>query len=155
MFSGRSTELVGSLVVNAPVHVAFELFSPVGETRWVPNWEPELLFPSDASWQRGQIFRTRDGGRHAVWVVTSLERSAHEVEYHRVEADRHVARVTVRCSPRSDRETDVSVSYFFVGLSEAGNQDIASMTSEAHAERMRTWQAWLAAHLAKAGSERR
>jgi hypothetical protein len=146
------TELVGSLVVGAPVETAFALFSPVGEKSWVPGWDPELLFPSDSSWERGQIFRTRDGRREAVWIVTALDRAAHHVEYHRVETDRHVARVTVRCAPRSERDTDVSVTYLFVGLTEAGCDDIASMTAEAHAERMARWQRWIADHLTRPAS---
>jgi hypothetical protein len=75
------------------------------------------------------------------------------VEYHRVEAGLYIARVRVVCSVRSDRQTDVSVSYLFVGLSDAGNRDIALMTPEAHAERMLKWQGWIREHLERQGGQ--
>jgi hypothetical protein len=147
MFSARVIELTGGLVVAAPVTKAFELFSPLGEKGWVPSWNPELVFPDDGAWQRGQVFRTRDGAREAVWIVASLDAAAHAVEYHRVEAGYHVARVSVRCTVTSSLETRVEVTYRYVGLTAAGNDEIASMTSEAHAARMARWRGWIATAL--------
>lgn len=62
------------------------------------------------------------------WVVSALDRQ-HEVEYHRVEAGRYVARVSVRCRARGDRQTEVRVTYTFIALSESGNRDIAGPES--------------------------
>jgi hypothetical protein len=63
------------------------------------------------------------------WVVSALDRQQHEVEYHRVEAGRYVARVSVRCRARGDRQTEVRVTYTFIALSESGNRDIAGPES--------------------------
>jgi hypothetical protein len=142
-----SIELDGRLVVEAPVDAAFALFSPVGEKAWVPGWEPEILHPPGSTWEPGLVFRTRDGEREVVWLVSSLDRLKHEVEYHRVEAGQHVARVRVACAARSPRQTEVRVRYLFVGLSDAGNRQIALMTAEAHGERMREWQRLIREHL--------
>ena len=76
-------------------------------------------------------------------MVTALDRDRHEVEYHRVEAGRYVARVDVRCASRAPDQTDVRVTYTFVGLSEVGNQDIAAMSQQAYEEKMRRWQGWI------------
>ena len=153
MFLARSTELKGSLVVGAPVDAAFELFSPLGEKLWVPGWDPELIYPPGSSWEPGLIFRTREGQREAIWVVTTLDRSVYEVEYHRFEADRYLVRVRVACSARSAWETDVRVTYVFVGLSESGSREITLMTAEAHAERMSRWQDWISQHFGRQGLE--
>jgi hypothetical protein len=83
-----------------------------------------------------------------VWLVEALDLRSHEAEYHRIEIGRHVARVHVRCSPRVGGGTDVQVRYRFVGLSEAGNAEIAAMTPATHAARMRDWESRIARHLA-------
>ena len=148
MSAARSIELEGGFSVADAADSVFELFSPLGEKAWVPGWEPELIHPLGVSWERGLVFRTREERGEAIWIVTALDRRRHEVEYHRVEPGRYVARVSVACSARGEGETDVRVSYAFVGLSPAGNEDIARMSAAAYEEKMRRWQAWIAAHLA-------
>jgi hypothetical protein len=148
MFKPRSIELSGNFTLPAPPDATFGLFSPLGEKKWVPGWDPELIHPPGATWERGLVFRTREERGEAIWLVTALDRERSEVEYHRVEAGRYVARVHVLCSLRSVAETDVRVTYTFVGLSDVGNQDIAAMSPQAYQEKMTRWQAWIATHLA-------
>ena len=147
MFAARSIELSGGFILSVPPDVAFELFSPLGEKLWVPDWNPELLYPPGFSWERGLIFRTAEERGEAVWVVTALDRERHEVEYHRVEAGRYVATVSVTCRPHASLQTEVRVTYLFVGLSEVGNQDIAAMSQTSYEEKMRRWQDWIHRHL--------
>jgi hypothetical protein len=144
----RSIQLEGGFSVAGPVDSVFELFSPLGEKAWVPGWDPELIHPLGVSWERGLVFRTREERGEAIWIVTSLDRQRHEVEYHRVEPGRYVARVGVACSARGPNETDVRVSYGFVGLSAVGNEDIARMSADAYEEKMRRWHGWIVGHLA-------
>jgi hypothetical protein len=147
VFTPQSVELAGGFDLEGPAAAAFELFSPLGERDWVPEWSPELLYPPGTMWQRGQIFRT-PGDRHpAVWVITDLDRGRHLVEYHRVEPDRYLARVRVRCIEQSKGKTEVRVSYLFVGLSDAGNEEIAGMGSESFAKKMQQWKQWIDASL--------
>ncbi len=147
-FTPNSITLTGRLTVDAPIDDAFPLFSPVGERGWVPGWNPELLFPAGAAWERGQIFRTQEESGEAVWIISELDRAAHSVEYHRVESGRYVARVRVHCESKVSASTDVTVAYTFIGLSEAGNREIAAMTQGAYAEKMNRWAAWIGSHLA-------
>jgi hypothetical protein len=149
-FVAESREYSGSLSIRAAIEPVFELFSPVGERAWVPGWSPELLHPPDVSWAQGQIFRTRDATGEAVWVVSRLDRDAHEVEYHRVEPQRHVARVRVKCAASSGTVTSVVVSYSFVGLSREGNDEILAMTADAYAGKLGRWQRWIDAYLGTA-----
>ena len=100
MFAAGSVDLGGGFAVSAPLEAAFELFSPLGEKLWVPDWNPELLHPPGVAWERGLIFRTQEELGEAVWVVTGFDRERHEVEYWRVEPSRYVARVRVHCQAR-------------------------------------------------------
>jgi hypothetical protein len=143
MFVPRSIELSGAFQLSVPPDESFELFSPLGEKLWVPDWNPEFLHPPGVSWERGLIFRTKEERGEAVWIVTALDRQRHEVEYHRVEADRYVAGVSVHCCPLVGLQAEVRVTYAFVGLSEAGNQDIAAMSPQSYDEKMRRWQVWI------------
>ena len=142
-FMARSIELGGTFTLGPPPDATFELFSPLGEKRWVPGWDPELIHPPGVDWERGLIFRTREERGEAIWVVTALDRARHEVEYHRVEAGRYVARVAVRCSASAGGGTDVQVTYTFVGLSDVGNQDIAAMSQQAYEEKLGRWKGWI------------
>jgi hypothetical protein len=142
-FVSTSHEFTGTLTVALPGDEAFELFSPLGETRWVPDWNPEWLHPAGATWERGQIFRTREMYGDAVWIVTALDRAAREAEYHRVESGRYVARVRVRCESVDERRTQVHVRYAFIGLSAEGNADIARMTRSEFDEKMVRWDRWI------------
>lgn len=147
-FSARTSTFVGRLTAPAAPDDVFPLFSPHGERLWVPGWNPEVLHPPESEWQEGQVFRTREEMGDAVWVITRLDRARHMVEYHRVEPGRYVAHVTVRCQALSARRTQVSTVYSFVGLSETGNQEIASMTQEEYDAKMSRWSDWIDRYLA-------
>jgi hypothetical protein len=142
-FASQSRRLAGRIRVAAPIERAFPLFSPLGEKVWVPGWQPELLHPSGVDWAEGLIFRTRGETGDAIWVVTRLDWSAGSVEYHRVEPDLYVARVSVQCTPVTEVVTEVATEYEFVGLSERGNTEIARMTPESYAEKMTRWSSWI------------
>jgi hypothetical protein len=143
VFLSTSVEFTGALTVALAADDAFDLFSPLGETRWVPDWNPEVLYPPGADWERGQIFRTREMYGDAVWIVTALDRHARDAEYHRVEPGRYVARVRVRCDRMEERRTRVAVRYAFIGLSAEGNADIARMTATEFDEKMQRWDRWI------------
>jgi hypothetical protein len=147
MFAARSIELSGAFQIAVSPDASFELFSPLGEKLWVPGWNPELLHPPGVTWKRGLIFRTQEERGDAVWVVTALDHRQREVEYYRVEAGRYVARVSVHCCPCAGIQTEVRVTYTFIGLSEAGNQDIAAMSPQSYEEKMRRWQEWIQRYL--------
>lgn len=146
-FEAGTVQLKGGLRVGAPPDHVFPLFSPLGERAWVPGWDPEILYPHGASWTRGMVFRTRSDSGDALWIVTRLDPDAHEVEYRRVEPGRYVVRISVRCTADPAPGTAVSIEYEFVGLSESGNAEIAAMTQEGYAQKMRQWEAWIAAAL--------
>ena len=148
-FVARSVEFSGGFTIRGPVGQVFELFSPLGEKRWVPEWNPELLHPPGTAWARGLIFRTQEEKGEAIWVVTALEREAHEVEYHRVESGRYVAHIQVACRAGANGHTQVATKYVFVGLSPEGNADIGLMTNELYVEKMKRWERWISESLAR------
>lgn len=150
-FSPRTVDLEGRFLVAGPPDQVFSLFSPLGETHWVPGWSPELVHPSDDTWVEGQVFRTEEERGPAVWVVSALDLAARTVKYHRVEPERYVARIEVICRPTEDGHTEVETRYGFVGLTETGNRDIAAMTQEQYDAKMDRWRGWIGEHLTGRG----
>jgi hypothetical protein len=142
-FVPRSVERSGGFTLSMPPDVAFPYFSPIGEKVWAPGWDPELLHPPGVDWAPGLLFRTRSEHGDAIWVVTALNPERHEVEYHKLEAERSVTKVSVQCTPLGPDQTEVRVTYFLVALSEAGNQLIAEMTPASYEGRMKNWQRWI------------
>jgi hypothetical protein len=151
-FVPRAFQAEGGFTVARPIAEVFELFSPLGEKRWVPGWSPEILHPPGASWEPGMIFRTREESGDAVWVVSHLDRAGHRVEYHRLEPGHYVARIVVSCAERGPGTTDIHTSYEYVGLSDRGNAEIAGMTAAAYAEKMQRWRRWIEELFTRRGS---
>lgn len=146
-FRPRTLTLRGRVPVPAPVEKAFPLFSPEGETWWVPGWKPEYLDPPGPAWEEGQLFRTCEASGEAVWIVTRLDRERHRAGYRRVEPGHFVARVEVDCRQTGPGATEVEIVYSYVGLSESGNEAIAAMTEEEYAQKMHTWAGWVADYI--------
>lgn len=148
-FATAAAGFTGRFTVQAPIEVVFPLFSPLGERDWVPGWNPTLVHPPGVSWDQGQIFQTPGEHGDVTWIITALDRGAHRVEYHRVEAGRHVTRVRVACTGVDDRRTEVVTTYLFVGLSAAGNDEVRAMTAEAYDQKMTRWAEWIAAYVSR------
>ena len=146
-FIPATITLTGQIRLTAPIARVFPLFSPLGEKLWVPDWNPELLYPPNIDWAEGQLFRTREELGSAIWVVSELDLKASHVVYHRVEADRYVAQIGVRCYQASADVTEVNIVYRFVGLSERGNQEINAMSQRTFEEKMERWTGWLNEYL--------
>lgn len=144
-FVPASVTLDGSFRVNRTPDSAFPLFSPRGEEAWVPDWKPELLYPADAEWQEGQVFRTRHGTDESIWFVGYLDREGHRVVYHRVDAGLTAVTVSVCCDGAASDATKVTVRYTVVGITEAGNDFVRKQKQEDFAARMLQWEWWIAA----------
>jgi hypothetical protein len=142
-FTPRTLTLTGRVAVSGGLDEIFPLFSPLGERLWVPGWDPELLHPAGAEWEEGMIFRTEEERGPAVWVVSRLQREAHRVRYHRVEPGRYVACIEVVCRAAGAGMTEATIAYTFVGLSDAGNRDIAAMSETEYVEKMARWERWI------------
>jgi hypothetical protein len=148
-FVPNSLTLLGSVTLRVEPPECFLLFSPEGERRWVPGWKPDLLYPIGVEWAEGQLFRSREEFGDAIWIVSKLDRLGWNVLYYRVEPGRYVANINIRVIQIEDARSKAIIAYSFVGLSEARNSEIASMSQSAFDEKMRRWSDWLEACLSQ------
>jgi hypothetical protein len=139
-FQARTVRLTGTIVLHGPVDEVFHLFSPLGEKKWVEGWDPEILSPRGGDWAEGMVFRTVSQGQEEIWVVAELDRQGKRVVYYRTEPGRLVARVEVGCRALDPGRTEATTVYSYVGLSDAGNAQVAEWTDTAYRSKMERWE---------------
>ena len=158
-FTGPTTETTHHLrlerehtfSVARPPAEAFRLFEPVGEKLWAEGWHPVFTSPSDAELHDGSVFTvecaTPQGGTlTSVWMVSRYN-PPHAIEYRNVFPGVRATQIVVRCEPVGTRQTRVVVHYVYHGLSESGDQFLATITPEAFRTNLNGWdtaiRAWL------------
>jgi hypothetical protein len=125
----RHVDLSGTVRVAAPPAEAFHFFTPQGESRWLPGWEPEYLHPSDGTLAEGLVFRTKLHGEPAVWLVARADQAAGALDYVRVTPESRIGMVSIRCTA-APGGTHVHVTYRMTALSDAGEQALATFTGQ-------------------------
>jgi hypothetical protein len=152
-FVGRQWTTEGTFFVPFPIEDVFPLYGPVEEARWAPGWEPNWVYPDKAVVEAsktapGWVFTTGRGPTDTrVWYVLNVNLARHEISYLVHWPGQMIYRIDVSAEsvvdPRSRmRGTSTTVRYEIVGLSEAGNDEIARRSGLAgyHAERMEHWR---------------
>lgn len=134
-----------SFYINQPVKVLFPLFSAEGEKSWVPGWDYENIMGS-TDLREDYVFVTK-GHDHAatdaIWLVKRYEPEEYLVQFYKVEPGEKVGVIEVRCFELSDSETDVRVSYEYIGLSARGDEFVDGFSSSAYEEFIAEWKGLL------------
>jgi hypothetical protein len=130
--SAEPASQVRSFHLDAPPARVFPLFTALGERAWAQGWDPEILSGQE---QRGSAFRTRHGGREAVWIVTDYRPEQGQVSYARLAEGSNIGLVDVHCSP-ADGGTEVSVRYTLTGISAEGEAFVREFLAPGHYEAM-------------------
>ena len=128
--------------INQPVDVVFPLFSAEGEKLWVPNWDYEDISGS-GELHEDYIFLTEThdyASTKAIWLVKRYEPESYHVQFYKVEPEDKVATIIVRCKEISSEQTQVEVSYEYVGLSHKGNAFVAGFTAAEYKAYIDEWE---------------
>jgi hypothetical protein len=105
----------GQFELPIPASDAIGYFTPEGERTWVPGWDPQ--YPAgEAAETDGTVFITSHGDTDTVWVIDSIDRTAHTSAYSRITTDHHAGTVKVACSDQTDGRCIVTVSYDMTNL---------------------------------------
>ena len=131
-------QVVGTLRVAAPPADAFRFFTPEGERRWVPGWEPEYLHPPDGALAEGLTFRTRHNGEETLWMVSRCD-GPYEVDYVRVTPGSRIGVVSVRLTPDGASGSSVTGAYRLTALSSAGEATLDAFAA-AFPEYLSSWE---------------
>lgn len=130
--------------LNETPDVVFPLFTPLGETKWIAGWNPELIYPASGEAMTGNVFATQhEGQAKTIWVTVDYDTQAYHAEYINMTPDSHVSRIEVRCRAANGGQTEAEVSYTLTAIAEAGYSELAKASDEAFHKRMGHWQAAL------------
>ena len=128
----------GTFQVKAPAREAFEFFTPSGERRWAPGWDPRFPAPPVDETAPGTVFTTLHSGQETIWVVTARE-PGHCISYARVTPHERAGTIEVRCVDVGDDTTRVEVTADLTPLDGTG--------VESYAQYLATWERLIAAAL--------
>jgi hypothetical protein len=109
------------LNLAGPVEKVFPLFGPVEESRWAPNWKPNMLFPpSGAPAGAGSVFTVGDD----VWAMTVYDPSAHAIHYVVVTPGHSVGEIDIRVVAAGPDKSQATVVFRHTALSAQGDEEI-------------------------------
>jgi len=139
----------GRVAVALTPTAAFGLFTPLGERRWAPGWEPRFHHPADGRPEAGTTFTTRgEDGRETIWRILDWDPAGHRVRYSRVTPGLKAGTVEVALAPAPGDATVATVTYDLVALSPEGEADLATWTEDWYAGFVAEWERQIAAALA-------
>ena len=133
MFQALQQHLSGEFSLPLDIDTVYPLFTPAGETLWVPDWQPQYFHPSDGHTSAGMVFSTGHGGETTLWTLADYEPASYRYRYVRVTPGSRFVQVAVQCQALGAANTGVQVSYTLTGLSEAGNATIRDFAAGYHA----------------------
>jgi hypothetical protein len=107
---------------------ACELFGPVGEKQWSPEWNPEFVSRSGTKGNpKRAVFTTPGHARGRVlWILTAYDCKRGFVQYVVVDPGFMVTVIEIRCTPLRAAATRATVTYRKTALSQAARAAIQS-----------------------------
>ena len=142
----RATRSV-EVTVNGPVDKVFSLFTPEGETYWIPTWKYTPVYPASGETVRDMVFRTDE---QTLWTLAVYEPSQRSVYVH--SSPEVLVRIEVNCRAVDASHTAAKVTWVLTALTKQAQTIIEDRHSEAvYANRTKDWKEWLNAYAAKQG----
>jgi hypothetical protein len=145
------TERTHSFELDVAVDDLFPLFSPEGETLWVPGWEYRNVMGT-TQLSEDYVFLTGSQDHAAVetvWLVKTYQPDKYFVQFYRVQPGDKAGVVTVQCKMISDAKTEARVTYKYIALSESGEQFLAGFTEEFYRDFIGEWKVLLTDYFEK------
>lgn len=140
----QSTEHVravrtGELTINGPVNKVFELFTPEGETKWIPTWKFTPVYPASTDTVRDMVFRTDE---QTLWTLAVYEPPRRSVYVHT--SPDLLARIEVECRAMDASHTAMKITWVFTAISDHGQMIIEHhQTAAEYTKKMTNWKQWL------------
>jgi len=135
------------LTINGPVDKVFQLFTPDGETAWIPYWKWTPIYPAGKETVRDMVFRTEED---TLWTLAVYEPSQRSVYVHT--SPDLLARIEVECSAIDASHTRMKITWVLTAITPHGQQVIAHHeTEEGLAKKKENWKKWLDEYCVKAG----
>ena len=134
--------------LNGMPDAVFPLFTPVGEYKWIPGWQPELIYPPSGEAMTNNVFATRHAGRdRTIWVTVDYDPEAYHAEYVNITPGFQSTRIEIQCRA-ADGGTEARVTHTLIAIGEAGYAEVEKYTEAAHAAHIGHWETAINYYLA-------
>lgn len=134
--------------LNGTPDEVFPLFTPVGEYKWIPGWQPELIYPPSGEAMTNNVFATQHPGHaQTMWVTVDYDVEAYHAEYVNITPGFQSIRIDIRCRA-VDGGTEARVTHTLIAIAEPGYAEVARYTDALHAERIGHWETAINYYLA-------
>jgi len=120
--------LSGTVEVALPLEEAFSLFTPSGERKWAPGWNPRFPSSTADETEPGTVFQTSHGGRESVWIVVRCE-PGRSIEYATATPGQRCGLVAVACQV-SGEATTATISYDLTALSGEADAELDAFAAD-------------------------
>ena len=138
-FQARQALRTATMRLEGAIQEVFPLFTPIREKEWAPGWDPQPVWPANGDVVEGMVFTVDETPGRVFWVVTHYDPARHSISYANVLPGQTLNRIEITCKAAGTNETDCTVRYAFVGLSDEGNKFVEMHTEEAYAAKMQHW----------------
>lgn len=140
-FVSQRVSKTATFEIQAPADAVFPFFGPIKEKEWAYGWDPQRIYPEDASMEEHMIFQSKSSNAHEsyfIWMVTKLDVSARLIEY-TVSTPNRIWTIGVQCQPQGSN-TKVVVTYTYTGLNELGNELNRKALDQMYTEDLKDWE---------------
>jgi len=144
--SGGRIRASGDFELPLSPEIAFDLFTAMGEQRWVPGWSPQFLGNAEPQ-EPGLVFVTGHGVERTIWIVLESSRENRRLKYARVTPASRAGTVEVHLSACGNG-THVQVEYDLTALSSKTIGDLEPLVAVNYSAMMKHWQDLISQHLA-------
>lgn len=131
------------ILLNGNIEKVFPLFSPLEEKKWVPDWNPDFLYPPNGDFIENLVFKTKSSNefeKEFNWITSYLNIEEFLVIYTVFTINR-VWTIKVKCSTIDINKTEAEVSYTFTALNEKGNSINKDSLAIMYKNELKDWEA--------------
>lgn len=129
----------GHILLDGAVEDIIPLFTPLGETRWVPDWQPVFIDPVDGATTHGMVFRTSHDNEETIWACCDWRPEDGYVRYARVTPSSRFVFVEVHCRQRNAVQTEVEITYHLTALTPEGERYVEGLSEAKYASMLEEW----------------
>lgn len=125
-----------------PVAELFPLFSPEGETYWVPGWDYENVMGT-TELSEDYVFLTKShdhASTDAIWIIKAYDPQNHFIQFYKIEPHEKIGLISVKCKKMGAERTHLQITYKYRALSASGEAFIAGFDGAAYEEFIDAWQ---------------
>jgi hypothetical protein len=138
-FEAKQALRTATIRLDGAIQKVFPLFTPIHEKEWAPGWDPQPVWPANGEVVEGMVFTVDETPGRVFWVVTHYDPARHSIAYANVLPGQTLNRIEIACKAAGANQTDCTVRYAFVGLSDEGNKFVEMHSEEAYAVKMKHW----------------